>query len=73
MKTLILNEYRYTVGKKGYLSMYSQETGEMLLRQDAREIPDAIVSMGTKGYRMIEGEELEEVMDWIEEEMKGKR
>ncbi len=72
-KVFILNEFRYTIGKKNYISMYSTETEEMLFRCPAQEILDATGGqVGVKGYRMIEGEELAEVQEWIEKIMNGK-
>ena len=61
----ILNEYRYTIGKKGYLSMYA-ESGELVARCNAGDLfDDSIIAFGTEGHRMIEGDELAEVKDWI--------
>ena len=66
---MILNEFKYTLGKAGYLSMYDTVTGEMVLRMPKEallELPSGGL-LGRKGFRMIEGEELGQVIQWVQD------
>ncbi len=63
---LELNEYRYTLGKQGMLSMYDAD-GYLVVRTDAQELLDTPAgAFGREGWRMVQDDELEELMAWIE-------
>ena len=67
-----LMEYKYTIGKQGMLSMYDTD-GYLVVRTDAQELLDTPAgSFGRTGWRMVQDEELTELMVWIENTLTSK-